>query len=85
MTENYPKTENVLKNKILDTSYELLKYVYEANIYKEEKYMKMIIVDICKCYYGIGQKCQCRNWIVLSKVLTFTGGIVHPNFFGECI
>ena len=46
MTENYPKTENVLKNKILDTSYELLKYVYEANIYKEEKYMKMIIVDI---------------------------------------
>lgn len=46
MLENYPHTENILKNKILDKSYELLELTYQANIFKEVCYMKNIIVNI---------------------------------------
>lgn len=46
MLENYPHTENILKNRIIDKSYELLELTYKANIYKESCYMKNIIVDI---------------------------------------
>lgn len=44
--ENYPHSENVLKNKIIDTAYELLELTFKANIYKDLSYMKNIIVNI---------------------------------------
>lgn len=46
MTNNYPKTEYILKNKILDKSYILLELVYKANIYKDISFMKEILVNI---------------------------------------
>lgn len=46
ITNNYPHTEIILKNKIIDTSYELLYLTYKANIYKDIYSMKDILVNI---------------------------------------
>lgn len=46
MLENYPHTENVLKNKIIDKSYDLLELTYRANIYHETCYMKEVLINI---------------------------------------
>lgn len=43
---NCPHTETIIKNKILSSSYDLLKYVYQANIHKSVDYMKDVIVEI---------------------------------------
>jgi len=43
---NYPHKELVLKNRILDSFYDLLELVYKANIYKDVNYMKEILVCI---------------------------------------
>ena len=65
MTDNYPKLENVLKNKILDKSYYLLELVYKANIYKEISYMKEIIVNIRMIEYYV-KKVMIKK-LLLSK------------------
>jgi hypothetical protein len=43
---NCPQCENILKNKIIISCYELLELVYKANVFKETVYMKEIIVKI---------------------------------------
>ena len=56
ITVNYPHTENVLKNKIIDTCYKLLELVYKSNIYKDIVYMKEILVQIRMLEYYIKKK-----------------------------
>lgn len=44
--DNCPIKERIVKEKIITSSYELLELVYMANIHKEIKYMKDILVKI---------------------------------------
>ena len=46
MVKNYPHSEVILKNKIIDNCYQLLEITYLANIYKNVDFMKDIIVRI---------------------------------------
>lgn len=46
MVKNYPHSEIILKNKIIDNCYQLLEISYRANIYKNVYFMKDIIVRI---------------------------------------
>lgn len=46
MVENYPKSEYVLKNNIVEKGYKLLELSYQANVHKNATYMKEIIVNI---------------------------------------
>lgn len=46
MVKNYPHSEVILKNKIIDNCYQLLEISYRANIYKNVDFMKDIIVRI---------------------------------------
>lgn len=46
ITKNYPKIEYVIKNNLIDASYELLELTYKANIYQEKIYMKEILVKL---------------------------------------
>ncbi len=46
ITKNYPKIEYVIKNNLIDSSYELLELTYKANIYQEKIYMKEILVKL---------------------------------------
>lgn len=50
---NFPNTEYVLKNNIIDSYYELLELVYKANIHKDIFYMKESIVKIRMIEYYI--------------------------------
>ena len=50
---NYPHSEVILKNKILDSCYILLELVYKANVFKEDTYMKEIIVKIRMINYYV--------------------------------
>ncbi len=50
---NFPKTEVILKNKLITSYYELLELVYRANIYKETIYMKEILVKIKMIEYYV--------------------------------
>lgn len=50
---NYPHTEVILKNKIMDSCYDLLELVYKANVHKNDKYMKDLIVRIRMINYYI--------------------------------
>lgn len=50
---NYPHTENVLKNKIISSCYELLELIYKSNIHKDVFYMKEAIAKIRMLEYYI--------------------------------
>ena len=43
---NFPRTEVVLKNKLISAYYDLLELIYKANIYKDINCMKDVIVKI---------------------------------------
>lgn len=43
---NYPHSENTLKNRIIDTSYNLLEHIYRANLTKDISAMKELIIQI---------------------------------------
>lgn len=66
MTENYPRTEYILKNNILDKSHNLLELVYKSNIYKEISFMKEIIVNIRMLEYYI-KKSYDKKIITIKK------------------
>ena len=53
ITCNFPNKEYVLKNKIIETSYNILELTYKANIHKEIVYIKDIIVKIRMLEYYI--------------------------------
>lgn len=46
ITLNYPRTEYILKNKIIEKSYNLLELTYKANVYKDINSKKDIVVNI---------------------------------------
>ena len=50
---NYPRTEVILKNKLISSYYELLELIYKANIYKEINCMKDILVKIRMIEYYV--------------------------------
>jgi len=50
---NFPHSEVVLKNEIIKNSYELLELTYRANIFKDEKIMKEILVKIRMLEYYV--------------------------------
>ena len=50
---NYPHTENILKNKIISSCYELFEFIYKANIHKETFYMKEAIAKIRMLEYYV--------------------------------
>ena len=52
-TINYPHTEVILKNKIIESCYELLELVYMANVHKEDVHKKNIIVKIRMIEYYV--------------------------------
>lgn len=76
MLENYPHTENILKNRIIDKSYELLELTYKANIYKESYYMKNIIIDIRMLEFYIKKSLD-------KKIISFKKYEVLGNYFLE--
>ncbi len=45
-TENFPNKYIVLKNRIIDSCYKVLEYIYRANIFQNIDYKKEIIVQI---------------------------------------
>lgn len=53
VTVNYPHTEIVIKNKIIEISYKLLEDIYRANVTKDIIYMKEIIIQIRMLEYFI--------------------------------
>ena len=50
---NFPRTEIVLKNKLISSYYELLELIYKANIYKDINCMKDVLVKIRMIEYYI--------------------------------
>ena len=76
MLENYPHTENVLRNKIIDKAYNLLENTYKANIYKEINYMKEILVDIKMLEFYIKKSLD-------KKIINFKKYEVIGNHFLE--
>ncbi len=50
---NFPRTEIILKNKIIESYYDLLELVYRANIYQDINYMKEIVIKVRMIEYYI--------------------------------
>lgn len=46
MTENYPHSERILKNKMIDKAYDLLELTYKSNVYHDVNCMKDILVNL---------------------------------------
>lgn len=53
ITFNFPNTEYILKNKLIEHLYNLLELSYRANIHKDIYYMKEVIVDLRMIEYYI--------------------------------
>ena len=75
---NYPHTEVILKNEIINNLYELLELTYRANIFKEEKYMKEIIVKIRMLEYYIKKSLD-------KKIISFKKYEIIGNHFLKII
>lgn len=75
---NYPHTETILKNEIIKKLYELLELTYEANIFKEEKYMKEIIVKIRMLEFYIKKSLD-------KKLISFKKYEQIGNYFLEIV
>ncbi len=50
---NFPRTEVVLKNKLISSYYDLLELIYKANIYKDINCMKDVLVKIRMIQYFV--------------------------------
>ena len=58
IVNNYPHEYINLRDKILNTFYELLELTYYANSFKEIKYMKTIVIKIKMIEYYIKISCD---------------------------
>ena len=45
-TDNFPNKYNVLKTRIIDSCYNILKYIYRANVFQTIEDKKEIVVEI---------------------------------------
>ena len=75
-TNNYPHSEIILKNKIIDTSYELLKITYKASIYKEINNINDILINIKMLEYYITKSLK-------KKIINFKKYEIIGNYLLE--
>ena len=64
-TENFPNKYFVLKNKIIETCYNILEWIYRANIFQEKNDKKEIVVKIQMLNFYLEE--ALRKKIITSK------------------
>ena len=69
-TNTFPKTHQVLKNKIITNLYDMLENIYRANIFQEIEYKKEIIVNIQLLNFYIEESYN-KNFISYKKLINY--------------
>lgn len=75
---NFPRTEIVLKNKLISSYYDLLELIYKANIYKDVNCMKDVLVKIRMIEYYI-KVCLDKKIISFRKYEIIGNNLLEIN------
>ena len=78
IVENFPNKEYLLKDHLLNASYELLEFTYKANLYKDSFYMKEALIKIKMIEYDI-QKSLEKKFINFKKFETLGTHLLELN------
>lgn len=75
---NFPRTEVVLKNKLISSYHDLLELIYKANIYKDVNCMKDVLVKIRMIEYYI-KVCLDKKIISFRKYEIIGNNLLEIN------
>ena len=75
---NFPHQDVILKNRIIESGYELLETVYKANIHKDVSIMKDVIVQIKMIDYYLKVSCD-KKLVSFKKYETIGTYLLEIN------
>ena len=73
---NFPNEYMVLKNRIIETCYDILKWVYRANIFQEKKDKKEIVVCIQMLNFYLEESYH-KKLITKKKFESYTNHLIE--------
>lgn len=75
-TENFPNKYNVLKTRIIDSCYDILKYIYKANIKQDIEDKKEIVVNIQMLNFYLEESYR-KHLISEKKLISYTNHLIE--------
>ena len=75
-TENFPNKYIVLKNRIIDSCYKILEYIYRANVFQDINDKKEVIVQIQMLNFYIEESLR-KEIITTKKFMNYTSYLIE--------
>lgn len=75
-TENFPNNYKVLKNKIIDSCYQILEWIYRANVSQSQNDKKEIIVQIQMLNFYLEEALR-KEILTNKKFLNYTNHLLE--------
>ena len=75
-TENFPNKYNVLKTRIINTSYNILENIYRANIFGEINDKKEIVVNIQMLNFYLEEALN-KNILTSKKLISYSSHLLE--------
>ena len=75
-TENFPNKYIMLKNRIIDSNYKILEYIYRANVFQNIEDKKEIIVQIQMLNFYLEESLK-KELITSKKFMNYTAYLIE--------
>ena len=75
-TENFPNKYCVLRNKIIESCYNILEWIYRANVFQEKNDKKEIVVQIQMLNYYLEEALR-KDLLTSKKFLKYSSHILE--------
>ena len=75
-TINFPNTYKVLRDKIIDSCYKILEYIYRANIFQDINDKKEIVVNICMLNFYL-EEAFIKKILTNKKYISYTSHLIE--------
>ena len=75
-THNFPNEYKVLKDRIISTSYDILKWIYRANVFQEKEDKKEVIVQIQMLNFYLEEALR-KELLSNKKFLSYTNHLLE--------
>lgn len=75
-TENFPNKYCVLKNKIIESGYNILEWIYRANVFQEKKDKKEIVVQIQMLNFYLEEALR-KDLLTSKKFLNYSSHLIE--------
>lgn len=75
-TENFPNKYKVLRDRIIGNCYDILKYIYRANIFQEKDEKKEIVVNIQMLNFYLEEAYR-KEILTNKKLMSYTNHLLE--------